>query len=499
MKKDKSYELYQLIQSLTAAEKKFIRRQLSKYDLEHTKELLLFDLFNHSTEPEDKELKNAYRQKKYSSEYLSADKNKLYEAVLEGLSDLNAEYSNEIKASDGLQKAIVLYEKKLFEQCLKQLLKVKKQAYLFELWGLFISLLHLEQRCHRVLFQFDKAAEAMQEELQIFEKQQLLNKYAAIHYESISFRVKIGKARAEDQLSDFERLIKKLNSLEKSDDFYIQFNKLESFCNYYFVKDELQLEMKANSDLNSLMQKNSWYIEDNPLNYIAIRTRLLGIQRRLSPDVFWKELPSYRNLPKQLSKQKQAAEVNVFIFSHNFELDQLLLEKRWETAFQLIEPMEKGIAKYIEQIDSNWLSSAIFRFAYASIFSQNFDKALDYILKLLHDFPSSIRPDLNKAALLLQILIHSELGNYRLLPSLIANAKYHLKKNEQLFAIENQLLTFFAKIAKNNSEKTETLNLYTELLSKLVKLKEDAFEKKIFEIFDFEYWVQKKLDMLKSV
>ena len=46
MKKDKSYELYQLIQSLTAAEKKFIRRQLSKYDLEHTKELLLFDLFN---------------------------------------------------------------------------------------------------------------------------------------------------------------------------------------------------------------------------------------------------------------------------------------------------------------------------------------------------------------------------------------------------------------------------------------------------------------------
>jgi hypothetical protein len=90
--KDKSYELYQLIQSLTPSEKKFIRRQLSKYDLENTKELLLFDLFNVSAEPEDNELKKAYLQKKYSPEYLSADKNKLYEAVLEGLSALKSEY-----------------------------------------------------------------------------------------------------------------------------------------------------------------------------------------------------------------------------------------------------------------------------------------------------------------------------------------------------------------------------------------------------------------------
>jgi len=496
MKKDKSYELYQLIQSLTPPEKKFIRRQLSKYDLEQTKELLLFDLFNHHPEPEDKELKKAYQQKKYSPEYLSADKNKLYEAVLEGLSNLNKTYSNEIGANDGLQKAIVLYEKKLFEQCIKQIHKVKKQAFLYELWGLYISLLHLEQRCQRVLFQFELADLVMQEELLIFKKQQLLNQYASVHYESISLRVKIGKARSEEQLANFEKLIDKLNNLEKTNDFYPQFNRLETFCNYYFVKDELQLEMKANSDLIALMQQNPWYIDDNPLNYIAIRTRLLGIQRRISAELFWKELPTYRLLSKQTAKQKQSAEVNVFIFSHNFELDQLLLEKAWNKAFQLIEPMEKGIAKYSEQIDRNWLVSAVFRFAYAAVFSQNYERALDYILKLLNEFPASIRPDLNKVGLLLQIMIHFELGNLRLLPSLIANARYHLKKNEQLFGCENLLLTFFSKMAKGNREKSKDKQLYTELVSKLQNLRKDAFEKKIFEIFDFEYWAQSKLNLL---
>jgi hypothetical protein len=160
--------------------------------------------------------------------------------------------------------------------------------------------------------------------------------------------------------------------------------------------------------------------------------------------------------------------------------------------------MEKGISKYREQIDFNWLSSAIFRFAYASIFSANFDRALDYILKLLNEIPNTIRPDLNKVGLLLQILIHYELGNYRLIPSLIANAKYHLKKNEQLFNSENLLLSFFTKITKQKSEKTEIKALYSELVVNLQKLKVDAFEKKIFEIFDFEYWAQRKLDYLDS-
>jgi hypothetical protein len=336
----------------------------------------------------------------------------------------------------------------------------------------------------------------MQEEIEIFGKQQLLNQYASIHYESISFRVKIGKARSGEQVTDFEKLIEQLTKLEKSDDFYPQFNRLESFCNYYFVKDELQSEMSANSELISLMQNNPWYIEDNPLNYIAVRTRLLGIQRRLSPELFWESLPSFRLLPKQLSKQKQTAEVNVFIFSHTFELDQLLLEKNWNRAFQLIEPVEKGIEKYREQIDANWLVSAVFRFAYASIFSANYERALDYILKLLNDFPATLRPDLNKVGLLLQILLHYELGNYRLLPSLIANAKYHLKKNDQLYGCENLLLAFFGKVARNKNEKSNLIQQYVDLLTKLQKLRQDSFEKKIFEIFDFEYWVEHKISML---
>jgi hypothetical protein len=97
---------------------------------------------------------------------------------------------------------------------------------------------------------------------------------------------------------------------------------------------------------------------------------------------------------------------------------------------------------------------------------------------------------------LLQILIHFELGNYRLLSSLIANTKYQLRKNEQLFGCENLILSFFGRISKNKDDNSGANLQYQEFITNLKKLKQDTFEKKIFEIFDFEYWASKKLDML---
>lgn len=492
MKKNKTYELYQLIGSLSAAEKKFIRRSLQKYDTEHNKALVLFDNFNTSYQPEDKDLEKSYAAKKYNFKYLSADKNKLYEDILFALAIHSDEYSNEVRTNNALQKAIVLYEKKLFEQCLKQIIKSKKQADEFELWGLLISLLHLEQRCFRVLFDFDSAEAAMLEEKTVFNKQDRLNRFANFHYKSIALRIRFSKARSGEQIEAFNGLISELEKLGKGPDFYTEFNCLETYCNYYYVKDDLLNEMRSNQELSSLMQQYPWYIEDNPLNYIAIRTRLLGIQRRTDSEIFWKELPLFRQLPIAINKQKLAATVNVFIFSYNYELDQLLLEKRWTEAFALIEPMENGIQKFRAQIDSNWLYAAYFRFTAAAVYSANYQSALDFILELFEAFPASLRPDLYKVSLLLQIVVHYELGNFRLIPSLVSNARYYLKKEAQLFGTEKILLSTIKKLSDTKLTDYEKSVTFEKLTLELSKLRINNFEKKIFEAFDFLLWAERK-------
>jgi hypothetical protein len=406
--------------------------------------------------------------------------------------DLNLSYSGEIEATEGLQKAIVLYEKKLFEQCLKQLYKTKKMAETFELWGLLISLLHLEQRCYRVLFDFEKLAPTMEQELSAFKLQQLSNQFALLHYESISLRVKYAKARSSEQIEAFENLITRLEELEIQPYFYTEFHRLEARCNYYYVKDDLENEMLANGSLIELMQRYEWYVADNPLNYIAVRTRLLGIQRRISPQIFWQELDAYRQLSKQVQKQKQAAEVNLFIFSHNFQLDQYLLEKRWKEAFELIPSVEKGTEKYRELIDVNWLYSVAYRFAAAAFFSKNYKQSLDYILKILNEYAATLRPDLYKATLFLQIMVHYEMGNYKLIPSLVSNARYHIKKDNQLFKTEALMLTTLKRLSRIKKGSETERKIFNDLKIKLLKFKNDAFEKKLFEVVDFLEWAEDK-------
>ena len=53
---------------------------------------------------------------------------------------------------------------------------------------------------------------------------------------------------------------------------------LETWSSYYYVKDDLLAMMEANMRLIQLMEKTEWYLNDQPLNYVAIKTRLLNLQ-----------------------------------------------------------------------------------------------------------------------------------------------------------------------------------------------------------------------------
>ena len=494
MKKDKAYELHLLIQSLTASEKKYVRWQLSKYDTSRqSKELLLFDVMNQPKLPEEELIINAYQAQNYESSYLAADRNQLYEEILDALVRLAAPSSGELQTTLGLQKAMVLFDKKNFAQALKQLKRTKKHATQQEHWGSLISLLQLEQRCLKVLGDFEGVTAAMQAQQETYERILLQNQFEALHYESIQLRISYAKARSLEQIEAIETLKTKVDDLTakyiSQSSFYAAFHRLETLCNYYFVKDDSENESKSNEELVLLMQAHPWYLQNNPLNYVAIQTRLLTIQRRLSPTLFWVKLPEYRSLAKGLQKQKQEAESTIFIFSHNYELDQYINEKRWAAAVEMIPRMEQGLKKYKTRIDIHLHFSAHYRFALAYFFSQHYEEALNATIFLLDEFPETLRPDVYQTSLLLQIIIHYELGHYKLIPSLVTNTRYHIKKTNRLFKTESLILSALQKLSKAKLPEEAAKKIFNTLENKLLKLQSDPFERKVLGIFNFLDWI----------
>jgi hypothetical protein len=488
----KEQELYRFIHSLNKGEKKQIGYYLQRYHPNKENKLqLLFDSLNSMQKLQSEKIIAAYKDAGYNHKYLAADRNKLFEEILAALIDSPAQDTASIRISTALQKANLLFEKKFFKLAQKHIQAAKKQARRYEIWGSLTDLLFLEQRILKVFGEFEQIASLKIEIKQVLEMQSALLELSNYNSQSTALRIAYAKARHADQITAFDTLIDEMQALAlpKQKSFYLQFHYLETLGNYYFVKNDAQALLQVNEDLIKLMETYPWYLNDQPLNYVAIKTRLLALKRRFEPQAFKQALKTYRQFPKGIKKQIKEVESSVFIYSHNYELDQALQEKNWTEALDLLPTIEEGLIEYKNLIDPTLQLTAYYRMAYACFFNQKFEAALDYLLRVINDFPVNLRPDVYHTSLLVQIILHYELGNHKLIPYLIKNVKYYIDKRNTLYETETLLLKSISKIAKTQQPEEELF----ELRTKLEELKKNSFELPLFEIFDFVAWLEMKL------
>ena len=242
-------QLHQLIRALTPAEKKHIRINLSKFrPNEATKKLLMFDALNAQKKHAKGFIEKEYSSSGYNSNFLAADRLLLYDLVLEGLAGFHSKNNLEVQLSDGFQKVVLLFEKKLFEQALKQIDRTEKLALKIESYGSLINLYHYKRRILKITNDIEGAIQALKQQNDFWQAQQRLNQYVQLHYESILLRIQLSKARSEANLSALDTFMQNtlLLQLQDNDGYNIQFQYWETFCNYYFIIDDKQQELNCN-------------------------------------------------------------------------------------------------------------------------------------------------------------------------------------------------------------------------------------------------------------
>jgi len=494
----KEERLYRLIQTLTAAEKKYIRLNINKFrPNESSKTLLLFDSLNKQKKYNPHSINEAYATAGYTSSYLAADRHQLYDIILEGLSDVHAKSTTEIQISIGYEKAVLLFEKKLFTEALKQIERVVKIAKGFEAYGSLINLYHLKQRILKINYQFDDALEVIEEQTKLWEGQSRVNEYIKLHYKSIKLRVELAKARSLDNLAKLDEFIHHplLQQGPPENSFQEQFHYWETYCNYYFIQDDKHKELEANYALVKLIDSYPVFKENDPLNHLIFSTRILAIQRNLFPQLFIEHLAQYRALNKGFKKQRPQAESIIFIFSYNYELDYYIHHKDWDKGLKLLPDMLVGLKNYDAFIREPLKVTAYYRIAYLYFLKQKYLEALDALEKVIEDYPATLRPDVYSFALLLKIMSHYELGNFRLMPYLIKTAQYHIKKRNRLFQTEKVAIHYLKKLSKvsNRGKDAAIFAEFDAAIEDLVQNNE--YERRSLEIFDFVIWIKSKKDI----
>src|SRR5690606_2427909 len=141
-----------------------------------------------------------------------------------------------------------------------------------------------------------------------------------------------------------------------------------------------------------------------------------------------------------------------------------------------------------------------FNIAVIYVGAENYSEALKWINKLLNDIDIDKSEDLYCFGQIINLIIHLQLGNQRLIPYALKSTQRYLTTRNRVYKVEEKMLKFISKALKIN-EPSHLKDSYVELHADLQGLVEDNFEKTAFEYFDFISWAESKIsgESLKDI
>ncbi len=145
----KNDDIYELIQSMDASEKRYFKRFSSIHsDKKNSVSIQIFDVLDKMKSYSEEKLKAHFKDQK-TAQHLHVSKNYLLKNILRSLRNYHQSFSKESELKDLLVEIEILSQKKQYALAYKILLKAYKTAYQYEL---FLQILEIIQWLNRIKF-----------------------------------------------------------------------------------------------------------------------------------------------------------------------------------------------------------------------------------------------------------------------------------------------------------------------------------------------------------
>ncbi len=145
----KNDEIYELIHSMDASEKRYFKRYSSIHsDRKDSISIQIFDALDKMKSYSDEKLKEYFKDQK-TAQHIHVSKNYLLKNILRSLRNYHQSFSKESELKDTLVEIELLSQKKQYNLAFKILTKAYKTAYQYEL---FLQILEILQWISRIQF-----------------------------------------------------------------------------------------------------------------------------------------------------------------------------------------------------------------------------------------------------------------------------------------------------------------------------------------------------------
>jgi hypothetical protein len=490
-------ELFQLIKSLSKSEKRYFKlySSLQSGDKNYLK---LFDAIEKQKNFNEKKLRVKLKNESFIK-HLPSEKNHLYNNILKTLRLFYSEVSINSLLRELIQDIENLYNKALYKECNKILIKAKKIAYQHEKFSYIVEIIHWEKQLVDEEWIFGKhettGEKINREEEEVVLKIKNLGEYqklcTKIHY---LFR-KGGYSRGDEECRIVKEVLNhslisgSISTLSVRALIFMFYTKGlcaitkknwdETIVNFKTVIQKMDANPLVSSDMQSKRIKTLRFLL---LAYIekADYINFFNIVREMRSLL---ELSEYKNIHLRMKILSITSNAELLIHSRLGEF-----EKGVQKAEYVIDEMKEFQNKLSKETE------VLLQFNLAHIYfgAGKFHKALFWINQLLNDNQCDVRQDITSIGRLLSLLIHYELGNSDLLNYISNSTQRIYLKTHRDYQFEMLVLKSIKKLTKplEREKKTE---VFEELKKEILELTEDENEKIVLKYFDFVAWLDAKI------
>jgi len=491
--KTASTDLFQLIKSLSKQEKRYFKLHASRHAIEgQNKYERLFDAIDRQQEYEEDKIKKLFEGEAFTKQ-LHVAKNYLYKMILTSLRNFHETRSGD-PYNRGMREAEILFDKGLFEQSDKIFQKAVKIA---EREENFLQLLQASRWEHRIMHSRNDITglenyveEGLDKEFELMDRYRNFLEFQALNDQVFIPYWKHGAVRKPSEKTALQQLFDRelFQSPENAESFFARYFYLNARFSYHLFIGEISESYQYIRQLTEMFSR-----ENLPpklvRHYISSLINLYIVQQQLEK---FEEIPETLNQLRKVSTSSPEQKRRLFVRSINLETDFYIQTGQFHEGLSKIEPLLKDFEKQLHKIDQQQKLGLFYNLAYLYFGANNFDKALDWINKLLQLPGLKTRQDIHSFSRLLNLIIHYELGNDELLEYIVKSTTRFLSGRKRLFKVEAVMLKLMRRYPQwiSSQEKAEG---FSKLVKELKLLQQDEFEQKAFAYFDFISWMESKI------
>ena len=493
-----SNELFNLIKSLSKSEKRFFKlsSSLQSGDKNYLK---IFDAIDRQEAYDEAAIKNQFGKETFVQHFPS-EKNHLYKLILKSLRNYHSDNSISSVLKQEIKNVEVLYNKALFKECNKFLMRAKKMAKNHEKFYFLFELISWEKLLLEVQFEdgkFTKDLDSIiQEEQDVIAKLRNLAEYHVL-YSKINYAFRSGGyTRTEsdkkivEEIAQHPLIVGKNTALS---------NRAASICYYtqgfcQLAKWDYKSAYEKFSKVKAILDKNPKIRKDLAKRYMQT------ISKMLSCLIFMNRIDEAHEMIAELEAlstaqgfKKLAIQIELFKEASINKLRICAQTGNFAKGLELVDEILVKMPSVQEKLQKEQELVFYYHIAYIYFGAGEFNRALFWVNKVLNDNENLLRQDLYSYTRLFNLIIHYELGNYDLLEYTTKSTQRYLNKRQRAYDLEMMVISFVKKLIKayNPIDKKEVFRKFQSELNTMLK---DPENEVVLKYFDFEKWVEAKLN-----